>query len=196
MKPIVVRMNEVNISTPEQPVIGTQALGPCVGVLIHSKKHQKTVVSHVSTEWQPLLVEILIVLAENKLISVEHFNKAIDTLQLHNQYNLFDFDQKTKQAIIAKKGLSINNLDKDDELEVTIIPGYSKEHYDVVLNMTKFFLSLRPLFTIRRSELPKKAVRVRMFKDLGSHEFFFDSSTGKFVTEKIKDNVDSKEYRL
>lgn len=196
MEPIIVRMNEANISTKEQPIIGTEALGPCVGVLIYSKKHKKSVVIHTSTEWQPLVVEALIILADNHLISGENFSKALDNLQLHNQFNLFDFDRKTKQEILTKKGLNISKNEVDETLEVTIIPGYYPDHYDVALNMTKFFLTLEPLFTVRRNELPKKAVRTRMFEDLGSHEFFFDSSTGKFVTEKVKDKIDSKGYRL
>ena len=40
MKPIVVGMNKANISTDEQPIIGTSALGPCVGGIIYSKKHE------------------------------------------------------------------------------------------------------------------------------------------------------------
>ena len=46
MEKIRVEMNEVNISTEEIPVIGTEALGPCVGVLIHSKNNKKSVVIH------------------------------------------------------------------------------------------------------------------------------------------------------
>lgn len=196
MKPIVVRMNEANISTKEQPVIGTEALGPCVGVLIYSKKHKKALVFHTSTEWQPLVIESLIILADNHLISVENFSKALDNLQLHNQYNLFDFDRKTKQAILVKKGLSFNENEVDETLEVTIIPGYYQDNYDVALNMTKYFLTLEPLFTVRRNQLPKKAVRTRMLENLGSHEFFFNSETGQFVTEKVKEKIDSKGYRL
>ena len=196
MKPIVVRMNEVDISTQDQPIIGTEALGPCVGVLIHSKKYQKSVVFHTSTDWQPLVVEALIILADNNLISGENFSKSLDTLKLHNQFDLFNFDRQTKQAIIAKKGLNINDSEVDETLEVTVIPGYYPDNYDIALNMTKLFLTLEPLFTIRRNQLPKKAVRTRMYDDLGSHEFFFDSQASKFVTEKIKNNIDSNEYRL
>ena len=52
MKKIRVGMSEADISTNEIPVIGTDSLGPCVGVLIHSKKHKKSVVLHASTEWK------------------------------------------------------------------------------------------------------------------------------------------------
>ena len=40
MEKIRVGMNETNISTNEIPIIGTDSLGPCVGVLIYSKKNK------------------------------------------------------------------------------------------------------------------------------------------------------------
>lgn len=196
MKPIIVRMNEVNISTQEQPIIGTEALGPCVGVLIHSKEHKKSLVFHTSTDWKPLVVESLIILADHGLISSENFSKTLENLKLHDQFDLYNFDRKTKQAILTKKGLNITKVSPGENLEVTIIPGYYKDNYDIALNMTKFFLTLEPMITVRRTELPKKTVRTRMFDDLGSHEFYFDSNTGNFVTDKIKNNIDTNEYRL
>ena len=196
MKPITVRMNEVGISTEEQPIIGTEALGPCVGVLIHSKKHKKSVVLHTSVDWESLVVEALIVLADNGLISPDNFTKSLENLKLHRQYDLHDFDKITKQAFIAKKGLDIKKAEVEETLEVTIIPGYYKDNYNVSLNMRKFFETLSPLTTVKTAELPKKAVRIRMFDDLGSHEFYFNAETGKFVTEKINNKVDSKGYRL
>lgn len=196
MKPITVRINEVDISTQEQPIIGTEALGPCVGALIYSKKHKKSVVFHTSTEWEPLVVETLIILADNGLISSENFSKALESLKLHDHYDLYNFDRKTKQAILTKKGLTITQVEPEETLEVIIIPGYYPDNYNIALNMTKFFLTLEPMLTVRRNKLPKKAIRTRMFHDLGSHEFYFDSETGNFVTEKIKDNIDTNRYRL
>jgi len=189
-------MNEVNISTEEQPIIGTDSLGPCVGVLIYSKKFKKSIVFHASTNWQSLIIETLIIMAENNLISVENFNKSIENFELHEKYDLYSFDNITKKSILSKKGLLITGVGKGDDLEVTVIPGYYPDNYQIATNITKFFLTLSPMITIRKNELPKKAVRTRMYDDLGSHEFFFDSSTGKFVTEKIKNSIDSKRYRL
>ena len=194
MEKIRVGMNEVNISTEEIPVIGTEALGPCVGVLIHSKNNKKSVVIHTSTEWKELVLQALILLAENELISFENLNKAIESLFLHDKYNLYDFDSKTKKEILTKKGLNIAKT--NDTLDVTIIPGYYQDNYNVAVNMAKFFMSLNPLFTVKRGPLPKKAVKTVMFDDLGSHEFYFDSKKEEFVTDKIKSNIDPKGYRL
>ena len=98
MEKIRVGMNEANISSKEVPIIGTDSLGPCIGVLIHSKKHKKAVVFHTSTEWKELVVQALILLAENEIISYDNLNKAIESLFLHDKYNLYEFDQKTKQG--------------------------------------------------------------------------------------------------
>lgn len=194
MKPIVVGMNEVNISTEEQSVIGTNSLGPCVGVLIYSPKHQKSVVFHTSVEWQPLVVEALILLAENGLIDPKNFDKCIGTLNLYEKYRLYDFDNQMKNKLLNKQGLCISEV--EETLEVTIIPGYYPDNYRVALNMTKFFSSLFPLAKIRMNPLPKKAVRTRMVEKMGSHEFFFDSKSGKFVTDKILEQHEEKTYRV
>lgn len=194
MKPIVVGMNEVNISTEEQPIIGTNALGPCVGVLIHSQKQQKSVVFHTSVDWQPLVVESLIMLAESGLISPENFDKAIKSLNLHEKYRLYEFDSQLKNKLLTKKGLCISEV--EETLEVTIIPGYYPDNYHVALNMTKFFASLYPLAKIRMNPLPKKAVRTQMVEKMGSHEFFFDSKSGKFVTEKVVEQGNNITYRI
>lgn len=185
MEKIRVGINKADISTEEIPVIGTDALGPCVGVLIHSKKHKKSVVIHASTEWKEPVVQALVLLAENNIISYDNLRKSIETLYLYDKYNLYDFDIKTKQEILTKAGLDISPV--DESLEVTIIPGYYQDNYNVAINMAKFFISLNPLTTVKRGALPKKAVRTRMFKDLGSHEFYYNSETGKYVTEQIKD---------
>lgn len=196
MKPIIVRMNEVGISTKEQPIIGTEALGPCIGGLIYSKKHKKSVVFHASSDWKQLILEVLIVLAENGLISPENFSKSVEIFELYEKYDLYNFDNKTKKAILTKKGLNISKKETEESLQITIIPGYYQDHYNVATNIKKFFSSLEPMIALRHNELPKKAIRTRMFDDLGSHEFYFDSLEEKFVTEKIKNNIDSKEYRL
>lgn len=194
MEKIRVGMNEANISSKEVPIIGTDSLGPCIGVLIHSKKHKKAVVFHTSTEWKELVVQSLILLAESEIISYDNLNKAIESLFLHDKYNLYGFDQKTKQEILTKKGLNITKT--EEQLELTIIPGFYQSNYNTALEMTKFFMSLKPLFIIKRNELPKNAIRTVMFDDLGSHEFYFNAATGKFVTNQVKDKIDSKGYRL
>jgi hypothetical protein len=185
---------ETNISTDEQPIIGTSSLGPCVGVLIYSKKHKKSIVFHASTEWKPLILETLIILAENHIISAENFDKALKTFELFEKYDLYHYNADLKEHLIAQNGLNITDV--EESLEVTIIPGYYQNHYDVAKNITSIFSSLNPLSKIRTNPIPKKAVRIRMVGNLGSHEFFFNSQTGKFVTEKVLDLTNIKNYRL
>lgn len=183
MKPIVVGINEVNISTEEQPVIGTDSLGSCVGVLIYSEKYQKSVVFHTSTNWQKLVVDALIILADNKLISEKNLDNSIGILNLYEQYNMYDFENEMKNKLIEQENLKITEV--DNTLEVTVIPGYYKDHYRVTINMIQYFSSLFPLLKVKPSSLSKNGIRIRMVEDLGSHEFFFDSKTGEFVTDKI-----------
>lgn len=193
MKPIVVGINEVNISTEEQPVIGTDSLGSCVGVLIYSEKYQKSVVFHTSTNWQKLAVDALIILADNKLISEKNLGTSIDILNLYEEYNMYDFENELKNKLLEQQGLKITDV--DNSLELIIIPGYYKDHYRVTTNMMKYFSSLFPLLKVKISSLQKKAIRTRMVEDLGSHEFFFDSKTGEFVTDKIHEPNNYKNTR-
>lgn len=194
MNKIRVSINEANISTSEIPVIGTDSLCSCVGVLIYSKKHKKSIVIHTSTDWKEPVIQSLILLAENEMVSFENINKVIECQQLHEKYDLYDFEPKIKKEILTKAGVNITQV--EDTLEVTVIPGYYPDHYNVAINLIKFFSSLSPLFDVRTESLPKNAVRTVMFDDVGSHEFYFNSNTGKFVTEQVKDKINPQRYRL
>ncbi|MBE6156001.1 MAG: hypothetical protein E7164_04525 [Firmicutes bacterium] len=65
----LVNMNEVAVSNDEMPIVGTQALATCVGVLIYSEKYKCALVAHVGTEWQNLLESIFELLIKNELDS-------------------------------------------------------------------------------------------------------------------------------
>jgi methyl-accepting chemotaxis protein len=91
---------------------------------------------------------------------------------------------------------SVNKMADEYQTLIKIVKDGKQRQDDVAVNITKFFMSLNPLTILNKGPLPKKAVRTVMFEDLGSHEFYFNSKTGKFITEKIKDQTDSKGYRL
>lgn len=180
-----VSMDEVSISSDEQPIIGTGALGPCVGVLIYNKNKKRAIVLHISYDWEKLIKETLFILLENDLISEENCIKIFNILTLYPKYDLFTFDDETIRQIIEKKNLTIRNNSNNDNFEVTIIPGYSQDNYNIAKNLKKFFQNIPQLFQINNQKLPQNAIKIQMHKDLRAHEFYFDASTGKFVTDKI-----------
>ena len=61
-----------------------------------------------------------------------------------------------------------------------IIPGYYKEHYNTIELIEKHMIDFIP-FDI--SEIPENAIRCN--KNITSHEFAFNASTGKFITDKV-----------
>ena len=63
----LVTMNEVDISTEENPIIGTQALSTCVGMLLYSEVKKKAIVAHFSVEWESLVVPMLELIFDNGL---------------------------------------------------------------------------------------------------------------------------------
>jgi len=63
----LVTMDEVDISTDEKSIIGTQALSTCVGVLLYSEVKKRAIVAHFSAEWEPLVIPMLELIFENGL---------------------------------------------------------------------------------------------------------------------------------
>ena len=47
---ILVDMDDAQISTEDRPIIGTQALATCIGVLLYSEEKKLAIVAHVSSE--------------------------------------------------------------------------------------------------------------------------------------------------
>ena len=196
MNKIVVNMNQVGISTEETPIIGTNALGPCVGVLVHSKSKKRALVAHVSSNWKNQMFEMLIELAENQLISIENFKKCTAIFELFEKYDFYDTNYDVLQKFIKKLDLQLEQVSEEDALEIIVIPGYYPDGYNIAKNIKILFESFKPLIRVRTTDLPKKAVRATIQEGLGSHEFFFDAISGKFVTEKVIEKEDSKGFRL
>lgn len=180
-----VGMDEVSISSDEQPIIGTGALGPCVGVLIYNKNKKRAIVLHISYDWEKLIKETLFIMLENDLISEENCIKIFKTLTLCPKYDLLTFNDEGIQKLIEKENSTISPNLKNDIFEVTIIPGCYKNNCDIAENLRIFFRNIPQLFQINNQKLPQNAVSTQIHKDLEGNEFFFDASTGKFVTDKI-----------
>lgn len=60
----MVHMNEINISTDDFPIIGTQGLGPCVAILVYSEEEKRAIVAHIpdtTKDYFPILLDIIAV---------------------------------------------------------------------------------------------------------------------------------------
>lgn len=58
----MIHMNEINISDSDFPIIGTEALGPCVAFLVYSEEKQRAIVAHIpdnTKDYFPILLDII-----------------------------------------------------------------------------------------------------------------------------------------
>lgn len=175
-KYINVHMNDIQISTNDKPIIGTGALGPCMGFILHSKDKKRAIVGHIScsqlldnNNLEKLRLQILKIIIENELINsffdlilIEGAQKSIyykdwyelDILQTQEKrtYSLFEILEKNLTQIDFIK---INNIKKSNfnigEIQTVDIKG----------NLC--------------SESNNEA----------SKQFAFNANTGKFITSEI-----------
>ena len=68
-KMILVGMNEAKISTVDKPIIGTDALATCIGVLLYNEEKKIAIVAHVPSDPMEAIDNIFNVIIKNKLIS-------------------------------------------------------------------------------------------------------------------------------
>lgn len=62
---ILVEMNEVKETSLDKHIIGTEALATCTGLLIYSKKYNKAIVAHLSSDWSKIINELFNLLVSN-----------------------------------------------------------------------------------------------------------------------------------
>lgn len=74
---IMVDMDDAKMSTSERPIIGTQALATCLGVLLYDEVGRQAIVAHVSSEPIKALDKIFNIIIENKLLKVKFKYKII-----------------------------------------------------------------------------------------------------------------------
>ena len=64
---IMVNMDDAMISTDEKPIIGTEALATCTGVLIYCEELKKAIVAHISSDYNKTIDRIFKLIIDNKL---------------------------------------------------------------------------------------------------------------------------------
>ena len=185
---INVHMNDIQISTDEKPIIGTYALGPCMGFILYSVEYKKAIIGHIScsqlldnNNLEKLRLQILKIIIENKLVNssfdlmlIEGAQKSIyykdwyelDILQNQEKrtYSLFEVLEKNLTHIDFVK---INNIKKDnfntDEIQTVDIEGNLCDESN----------------------------------NEASKQFAFNANTGAFITNEIfilEENKDIKKY--
>lgn len=186
----IVGMNQVEITTEEKPIIGTDSLGPCVGLLLYCPSKKKAIVAHAPVEWKHLIPQIFFLLHDNGVITPEQYKTCDEIYELFKKHDLYSFPPHLKDMVIGDRKKVLVPLSKDEKIIATIIPGYYQDHYNITTDMENFFDSLTPLFTINRVPLPKRAINTReLISGLKSREFAFNANTGKFVTAYIMNDA-------
>lgn len=187
-KYINVHTNDIQISTNDKPIIGTYALGPCMGFVLYSKDKKRAIVGHIScsqlldnNNLEKLRLQILKIIIENELVNssfdlmlIEGAQKSIyykdwyelDILQNQEKrtYSLFEVLEKNLTQIDFVK---INNIKKDNfntsEIQTVDIEGNLCDESN----------------------------------NEASKQFAFNSNTGTFITKEIfiySENKDIKKY--
>ena len=105
---IKVSMNNVQISTDDKPIIGTDSLATCTGVLLYSETKKRAIVAHVASDTKNIFLKSLELAYENglnnylikyKIISGYYFNHYETKKELEFLYSsipnlLIPFNEK------------------------------------------------------------------------------------------------------
>lgn len=145
---INVHMGDVQISNNDKPIIGTSALGPCMGFILHTKKNKKSIVGHIAcsqlmddNNLEKLRLQILKLIIRNNLINtsfdltlIEGAQKSIykkDWYELNilqneekRPYSLFEILEKNLMKIDL---INIQNINKSnfkiDDIQIVDLNG-------------------------------------------------------------------------
>lgn len=74
---LLVGMSKAEISSEEQPIIGTVALATCVGLILYSEEHKKAIVAHVAPGQTDIISQIVDLIIQNDLVETKMKYKII-----------------------------------------------------------------------------------------------------------------------
>ena len=144
---INVYMNDIQISTNDKPIIGTFALGPCLGFVLHSQEKKRAIVGHIScsqlmdnNNLEKLRLQILKIIIENELVNssfnlmlIEGAQKSLyykewyelGILQSEEKrtYPLFEILEKNLTQIDLIKIINIKKAFNIDEIQIVDLKG-------------------------------------------------------------------------
>lgn len=172
---IMVSMGQVDISTDEKYIIGTQALSPCIGFILHSKDMGKAVVGHISSGQ----------LVENSRVNDLRFQIS----ELLDQGNLKGVPLDLK---IIEGAYPSTQIAYSHELDILDIFGKSQytlpEVLEEVIKKSDFVNISTTTMYQEQNSTPEVQV-VDYYEGYGhgdkSKQFAFDAKNGNFVTDKV-----------
>lgn len=119
---LMVNMDNANISSTEYPIIGTQALSTCQGLLLYCEKEKIAIVAHISSNIEKAINEVLNILEENNIKFTKIKYKVITgyyNLNLENtiikELKMGDVSRNLFNSFITleKKHLKHNSIQTD-----------------------------------------------------------------------------------
>lgn len=187
---MLVRMDEIKISSYDLPIIATQALVSCISFILHSSQNKKTILGHISTDKisnESGIIDIIINI--NKLIKENGLEDSFFDLYLipgaiESKQKFYSYDLKIIDSKEIKKYNSLELLEliltniktiKINRIIKNNFPNNAFQLVDYEGNITNIY----------NSEVSK--------------QYAFDSRIGNFVTNKVlfkKIDVENKMKKL
>lgn len=172
---IMVGMGQVDISTDEKYIIGTQSLSPCIGFILHSKDMEKAIVGHVSCSQ----------LTDND--KVKDLSFQISELLDQSSLNGVSLDLKIiegaypSQIFVYSHELDILDIfGKNQYTLPEVLEEVVKKTNGVNINNTAFY---------QETHSTNEVQVVDYYEGYGhgdkSKQFAFDAKSGTFVTDKV-----------
>lgn len=194
---IDVSMNEIKVSTLEQPIIGTSALATCVGFLAYSQKTKKALVVHFAPDGKFLIPEVFVELNKNNMITNEEYNMCIKLSTLFDEYELYEYNASLREQFAIRENNKIAERIDEDKIEIKIIPGYMPNSTNIEQHLETLFSSINTIFKINKNQLSKNAVKTEMItSNEGGNCFYFDASIGQYITNKILTNSNLEDKNI
>ncbi len=88
-KTLLASIDEVVVSSDEEPIVGTCALATCVGILVYSEKYHTAIAAHVSTEIVQVVNKIIQIINDRNLAS-EPLRYQLIPGFYYNHYRLYE----------------------------------------------------------------------------------------------------------
>lgn len=120
----LVDMYKADISTDNSPIIGTQALATCVGVLVYCPQARKAIVAHAATESYPIFKQIMNLIFDNGLENLT-FKYLIIRGYYYNHYNVYeDLDSAFRSLSPMFEPFLETELSQDAVMKDPELPAY------------------------------------------------------------------------